>query len=467
MKKSKGSIGSLPATAKTRRKRAEAKSRKSGGSRTAGETQARQLATLGEITNAITASLDLKEMLKIIVRETKKVIKFDRASIDLVDSSGEVNIVYFLDPPLQDKVAHPRTFPMKGTGIEWVIKNNKVLNKDSKHVRRFLEDDYIDQTGVKSGIVVPLNYHGKVIGTFNLGSREKNAYSCGHEEILQHIAGHIAIALENARIYKALKEQTRNLETIVDDRTKKLQKSIENLQATQVKLIQTEKLAATSKLVAGVAHEVKNPLSSIVFAIAIIEKAFEAGTDFAQTRKYCRESISILKSESTRLRNLVDRFIAFGHPTATVREKADLNEVLRQVIQSMKWKLKEKKIQLVETYCDELPEVNIDKDEFHRAFFNIIMNSLDAVQPRGKIGVKSALEDRQITIEFKDNGCGIRPDIQDKIFDIFFTTKDHGSGMGMAQVYRTVESHYGSICLSSKVGKGTKLQIELPIPDRK
>ena len=425
----------------------------------------RKLSGIHEITNAITSQLDLNKILEVVFRESKKIIRYDLASIDLLDKTGKISIVYFLEPTRRGKIKLGETFPLEGTGIEWVIKNKRALIRtDFSREMSYREDPYIRETGILSGIVIPLIYREKVIGTFNLGSKRKNSYHRKDERILGIIAGHIAIALENARIHKELRDHAQNLEAEVEERTKELQNNIENLQAAQVKLIQTEKLAATSKLVAGVAHEVKNPLSSISFAGSIIEKALETGTDLDQVRESCRESISIFKSEVIRLKNLLDRFIAFGQPTTTVREKTDINKVVRQAIQSLKWKLEEKKVQLVETYSDNLPEIQIDKDEFHRAIFNIIINSIHAIQPGGTIGVKTILEDGQITIEFEDDGCGIRSNIQDKIFDIFFTTKSQGSGMGLSQVYRTVESHNGSICLSSDVGKGTKLQIELPLP---
>ena len=423
-----------------------------------------KLSSINKITNAITSHLDLEEILEVVFRESKKIIRYDLASIELIDETGKISIVYFLEPSRRGKIQLGETFPLEGTGIEWVIKNKRALIRtDFSRGTYYREDPYIRETGILSGIVIPLIYREKVIGTFNLGSKRKNTYHREDAGILRIIAGHIAIALENARIHKALRDHAEDLEAKIEERTKELENNIENLQAAQVKLIQTEKLAATSKLVAGVAHEVKNPLSSISFAGAIIEKALETGTDLDQVRECCRESISIFKSEVIRLKNLVDRFIAFGQPTTTVPEKADINKVVRQAIQSLKWKLEEKKVQLVETYSDNLPEMEIDKDEFHRAIFNIIINSIHAIQPGGTIKVKTILEDGQITIEFEDDGCGIRADIQDKIFDIFFTTKSQGSGMGLSQVYRTVESHNGSICLSSEVGKGTKLQIELPL----
>ena len=428
-------------------------------------SESRQLAILGEITKAITSSLELKEVLAIIFRETKKLIRFERASVDLLDDSGKINIVYFLEPQVSDKVAEGQIFPMKGTGVEWVINSRKTLiRKHGARNRRFREDEYIIQTGIKSGIVAPLVYRDRVIGTFNLGSREENAYSRKDEEILGHICGNIAIALENARLYRELREYARTLEKSVAKRTAELRQSIANLETTQLKLIQTEKLAATSKLVAGVAHAVKNPLNSIFFSTAVIEKSLRPGIDRERAEKYCRGSLAIIKTEIQRLISLVDRLISFGRPVVPPRiEKSSINNLIGLVIKSLRGELKQKKIRLTRSLAQNLPRINLDQDEFHHAILNLFRNSLEAVEPGGRIRVATSLLGERILLEFEDDGCGIDPAFQKNIFDIFFTTRSTGSGIGLSQVHRTVECHYGSISVKSEPGKGAKFTIELPV----
>ncbi len=422
------------------------------------------LYSIHEITNAITSYLDLKKILEVVFRESKKIIHYDLASIDLMDDTGKIHIVYFLEPKRRGQVRLGKPFPIEGTGINWVMENKRpLIRSDFSGKIRYREDLYIKNTGVLSGIVMPLIYRGKVIGTFNLGSKEKNSYSLKHARILKIIAGHIAIALENARIYGTLQDHTKNLEEKVAARTQELEDTIENLKSAQKKLIQTEKLAATSKLVAGVAHEVKNPLSAISFAGAIIETALKTGSDLNAVRESCRDWISIQKDEVERLKNLVDRFLEFGRPSSEIYEKTDINGAIRQALRSLKWEIEDKQIQLIEDYSESIPEISIEKDEFHRAIVNIMINSIQASNSRGIIEVKTYRDSGHIFIEIQDNGCGISPDIQDRVFDIFFTTKDQGSGIGLSQVFRTVESHNGNISISSEVDKGTRMQVKLPI----
>ncbi len=427
-------------------------------------SESRQLKILGEITRAITSSLDLTEVLGVIFRETKKLISFDRASVDLVDESGKVNIVYFLQPRSGKRVARGEIFPMEGTGVEWVVKTGKTLIRTSyEKSPRFREDEYIIKTGIRSGIVMPLVYRDRVIGTFNLGSKEEAAYRRRDEELLEHICGNIAIAIENARLYRELREYARTLEAKVAGQTAELRRSLADLKATQRKLIQSEKLAATSKLVAGVAHAVKNPLNSIFFSAAVIEKSLAPGADRSRAEKYCRESVAIIREEIQRLINLVDRLLAFGRPAPPRLERSSVNTVIDRVARSLRDELAHRRIRLSRSLEKRLPRVSLDRTEFHRAVLNLLRNSLEAMEDGGRIRVASRRAGDRIVLEFVDDGCGIDPAVHKDIFDIFFTTKPAGGGVGLSQVHRTVECLHGTISVESEPGQGTKFTIELPI----
>lgn len=452
---------------KTLEKRVEERTRDLRRSEKETLKKAQQLAIINEIINAITSSLDLKNVLQIVARQIGKIIRFDRASIALVNGSRMINRVYFLKPPGQQPLGEGQTYPLGGTGIQWVVRNKKLLiRQDFSGDPRFLEDEYIINSGMKSGVVIPLIYRDQVIGTLNLGSRKKAAYHRADGKLLQEIAGQIAIALENASLYRRLKDYSDKLELKVAQRTEALRENLRELKAAQAKLIQSEKLAATSKLIAGVSHEIKNPLNSMSFSVANLEKIMEAAHDLPQARRISMESISILKSDIERLKNLVNRFMAFARPARPRLEETDVNELLKGVLTNLQGQLNRKKIQLRVSYGQDLPLLKLEKDELHRSFLNLLLNSLEAVQTGGKISIKTSREDGNLSIRFKDNGSGIPPEIHNKIFDIFFTTKPTGSGLGLSQVYRDLESQKGKISFTSLPGRGTEFQIKIPIPDR-
>ena len=427
------------------------------------QIKARELAIINEITNAIASSLDLKKILGLAVREAKKLVAFDRASISLAWGSDTINEVYFLEPGDGRETETGHTYPIKGTGIEWVIKNNRALIRgDLSRKDEFIEDEFIKKTGAQSGIVVPLVRRGQVIGTLNLGSLQPHAYNKSHEIILRQIAGQLAVAIDNANLYRRMEAYSKNLEIEVARRTASLEQSLQDLKEAQEKLVQSEKLAATAKLIAGVAHEIKNPLNSMSFSTANIETICDTSTDIVQARELARESISILRSDIIRLKNMVDRFMSFARPGRHQREEVDLNAVIRQVVRGLRVELEEKRIQLSEKYAENLPPVKLEKDEFHRSILNLLLNALEAVKPGGHIGIRTASGPGYVSLEVTDDGCGIPPEIRDKIFDIFFTTKAKGSGLGLSQVFRTVESHRGSITFESSEGNGSVFRLQIP-----
>lgn len=426
------------------------------------ERKARQLAIINEITNALSSSLDLNEVLRIVTREIRKLVQFDRASIAMIDDGHAFSKVYFMEPRSEER--RGTVFPMDETGIKWVVREKKPLIRGNLQGEgAFAEDAFIRATGVRSGIVIPLVYRGEVTGTLNLGSVRENAYTKEHEEILRQIAGQIAVAMENARLYRELKQHSATLESRVAERTAELRKKLEELKEAQESLIQSEKLAATSKLIAGVAHEIKNPLNSMSFATANIGKALSMG-DIDTARDLCGESISILKSDIVRLKEMVDKFMVFTKPALITLEETDLNELIGAVVRGVREVLLQAGVSIRERYGEGIPRLKLERNAFHNAILNLILNARDALKAGGHIEVRTALCGDTVCIEVQDDGTGIPVEIRDKVFDIFFTTKAQGAGLGLSQVYRTVESHKGTIALRSEVGKGTTFRIELPRP---
>ena len=428
------------------------------------QRRAQELSIIHEITKAVASSLKLKDILGLVVREAKKLITFDRASISLAWGSDEINEVYFLEPG-EDRAAEAgHTYPIKGTGIEWVIKNKRALIRSGfPQEDEYLEDDFIRKTGAKSGIVVPLIRRGEAIGTLNLGSMKMGAYDETHENILRQIAGQLAVAIDNANLYRKLEDHSKNLEEEVARRTDSLKGSILELKKAQEKLIQSEKLAATAKLIAGVAHEIKNPLNSMSFSTSNIETICNTSADLKQAKLLCQESITILKSDITRLKEMVDKFMSFARPVRQERKEADVNLIIQGVVQGLRIELEAKQIRLSEDYDNELPPVKLEKDEFHRSILNLLLNALEAVTPGGRIGIRTSSGDGRVTVEVEDDGCGIPPELQDRVFDIFFTTKAKGSGLGLSQVFRTIDSHQGNISFECREGNGTIFHIEIPL----
>ncbi len=241
-----------------------------------------------------------------------------------------------------------------------------------------------------------------------------------------------------------------------------LEHKIIEIDRTQRELIKSEKLAATSKLVAGVAHEIKNPLNSMSLTAANLEHIANSSNSLSEIKSFYQEHIELLKSDIERIKDLVENFMRFTRPAAIHLRLKDINEIADSALQSIAQQAKQKKVKLIRKYDKGLPKILVEKDELYRCFVNLFLNSLEAMEEGGKLTLETRGSGRGIAIIVSDTGCGIPPEIQDKIFDIFFTTKEGGKGLGLSQVYRTVEALGGEISVHSEIGKGAKFTITLP-----
>ncbi len=428
----------------------------------------REIQTINEITGAVASSLKLDRIFRVVNREIKKLIDFDRASVALAWGSDRINKVYFLEPPADPETAGGVSYPLKGTGIEKVIRGKKpLIREDITAEGDYVEDEFIRNTGARSGIVIPLIRRGEAIGTLNLGSLKPGAYDKSHADILARIAGQLAVAIDNANLFRQLERHSRGLEEEVARRTASLESSLAELKEAQEKLIQSEKLAAVAKLVSGVAHEIKNPLNSMRFATVNIENICEKAEDPRKAGELIRESISILKSDIEGLKEMVDRFVAFARPELSPREETDVNSLVREVLRGMKPEIKARKVRLKGKYASGLPPVRLEKGEFRRAIRNLLLNALEAVEDGGRIAVETVRSDNRVRVKIEDDGRGIPPAIREKVFDIFFTTKSRGSGLGLSQVFRAADIHHGGVSFSPRPGGGTVFRLEIPLEERR
>jgi two-component system NtrC family sensor kinase len=261
----------------------------------------------------------------------------------------------------------------------------------------------------------------------------------------------MTIDLENlTRNYQIL---NRTLEDKVKDKTRELQD-------TQDQLVQSEKLSSLGRMAAGVAHEINNPLTSILINAHLL--AEEIGSE-AQYR----ENLTLIIEETTRCSTIVKNLLQFSRQTKAVKELADINEVIDRALFLLKNQFLIQNVKVTKNLAADLPKIIIDRGKIGQVFTNIIMNSLDAMSAapgNGELSVQSYFleEEKRIEIIFRDNGCGIAEKNMGKIFDPFFTTKGiKGTGLGLSVSYGIVQQHGGKIEIQSEEGKGTTVIISI------
>ena len=237
-----------------------------------------------------------------------------------------------------------------------------------------------------------------------------------------------------------------------------VQRDITEFKNLEKKLFESEKLAALGQLSAGIAHEVRNPLSSIKMSLQILEKRINpAGNDLKRFK--------IAEKEVEHLEALVNNVLVFAKPMDPKKTSADLAKVLDHAIAMAEKGIADKKI-VLQTEYDNVPPVIIDAAMMGGAFLNIIRNAMEAVEEQGNILVALNYSDdtqQSIIVQITDNGCGIDEEDMPHIFNPFFTVKKYGTGLGLSQVKKIIDLHQGTIDIVSKKNEGTTVRIVLPL----
>ena len=215
-----------------------------------------------------------------------------------------------------------------------------------------------------------------------------------------------------------------------------------------------EKLASLGELSAGLAHEVRNPLG-------IIKNAAEGLLNRERSQKERELLLEIIVKESKRLNKLVSDFLTFARPTPPKKVEGSLKKLVEEVAFSMKGEIEKKGIALKLELDEAL--LPFDRDQMRQVLINLFLNALDATPEGGEIGVSLLKEKQEVYLRLWDTGKGIPREHMDKVFDPFFTTKEKGTGLGLALAYRIVEEHGGTIKVDSREGKGTMVEIRLPV----
>lgn len=231
---------------------------------------------------------------------------------------------------------------------------------------------------------------------------------------------------------------------------------VEHKALLEEQLEKSSRLAALGQLVAGVAHEIRNPLGIMKATVQVMKDEF--------TEQEIQEYLAVLNEQVDRQNNIIRELLDYAKPVPPIFQSVKINDILKSLGSFSKLYFQQHKVDAVFALAKEPPlMVNADVEKLKQAFLNIIFNAVEAMPDGGELKVSTALCDNNVIVEFQDTGRGIPQTDIDKLFDPFFTTKNTGTGLGLATVHKVVEMHGGRIEVNSEVRHGTVFRIFLPV----
>ncbi|KPL16896.1 MAG: hypothetical protein AMJ92_12375 [candidate division Zixibacteria bacterium SM23_81] len=260
------------------------------------------------------------------------------------------------------------------------------------------------------------------------------------------------------RMTEELQKATEGYHMLTRTLEDKVREKTEELKATQDQLIQSEKLTSLGKLAAGIAHEINNPLTSILINSHLIAEKLKSDDRF-------KENLELITDETARCSTIVKGLLEFSRQTQPEKRLTDVNKVVDKTLLLLRSEALAHKVRIHKALDSALPDIMIDGNKIEQVFTNVILNALEAMPTGGDLFISSRIlsEDQLVAVSFRDSGCGISQENIGKIFDPFFTTKERtGTGLGLSVSYGIVQQHGGRIEVQSQMEKGTTVTILLP-----
>jgi len=390
--------------------------------------------TLSDLSKVMVSILDLKLLSQKIIDTLTQEIEIEGASLFIMD---------------EEKGWY---YPIVCTGAGCDEVKKFILSRDEPFTARlkkkkdiFIREELRQSERVyaeamekmQAEVTIPLLWKDELVGVLNLGHKvTRDMYNLEDLDLLKTLANQATIAIENAKMYDALKK-------------------------TKSRMQRADRLASLGTLTAGLAHEIRNPLVAVKTFLQLLPEKY----DDDEFRNYF---LSVASGEVDRISSLVTELLDFSRPSEPQLREENINEILDKMVTLVTTETKKKNLKITRNLGEHLPFIQVDKDQIKQVFLNILLNAVQATPENGEITIVTRSFAKSpgetfLQIEVKDTGPGIPAQELELIFTPFYTTKTQGSGLGLSITHQIVEEHHGYIEVDSQVGSGTSFTINLPL----
>lgn len=320
---------------------------------------------------------------------------------------------------------------------------------------------YIGHRALSRTIVEPIRRLADTTIDFSRGAFDRRARTKSRTEIGQLYQAFNQMAECVQSRDRLLTRFNEDLEIKVDERTLELRKAAEQLQRTQMKLLTAEKISAIGEIATGVAHEIKNPLNSLSINMQSLLREIQKKCGAGGCRFY--DMTNLIQYEVRRINTILDNFVSYAKFPEPQFMEHDLNGIVAETAAMLAPQAEASAVRVACFLSEAVPPFRFDRSQIKEVLMNLAQNALHAMPRGGVLTLRTLLQEDSVLLQVSDTGAGIPEKNRDRIFMIFFSTKERGLGLGLAIVKRIVEGHGGRIACTSADGAGTTFDVTLPL----
>jgi signal transduction histidine kinase len=386
-----------------------------------------------DISTSIHSGTSVKEVLDFVVKKTTEALKAKGAILRILNlETHELELGASFG--LSERYLSKGPVSREKIITDLCRLNRVIIIEDVLRDPRVMYPMEAWEEGIRMVVDVPLTLGNNVVGILRVLFPGHRPFSEEELNFAVSIAEQASLAIDKARLIEAKQAEYDHL------------------------ALQTEKLSALGRMAAAIAHEINNPLAGILlYSSNLIKKAPQGSS--------IREGLEVIVRETIRCKSIIQELLEFSRDREPMKNPADLNCIVEKALRILENELRLRHIRVERRLARNMARVLLDENQIEQVFVNLLLNAAQAIHENGIIMVQSEMDPSRnlARILFSDTGCGIPEEHLSKIFEPFFSTKQKGTGLGLAVSYGIIRNHGGNIQVNSRPGEGTCFTIELPV----